>query len=155
MGVLQASGVAETVGSLASVGDEKLASVPASEKKGMRDCVTNVAKNLVPGAPSLSDDISMLKFGTVPEDGESVDLPKPANDATTAPKLKMKTIPKDKNGNNVPPSVAVFNKKTAAAIFPKPSNQISDEDNAFKVEDSLSSNVVSVEVNSNHFFILP
>ena len=138
--------MADTVSSVAHAGTEKLNSVADSEKKKMVDCVTNVAKALVAGTPSYSDEIAMLKLPAIDNLDDPVELPKPSKSSmSTSPKLKMKTVPKDKDGKNISPSVAVFDQGTAEALFPKPSSS-SKADDVLSVDDTLSSTVVSLEV---------
>ena len=147
--------MASTIGSVAGVGEEKMTSVSETEKTQMRGCVTTLAKQLANSKPVETDSIGMQKFSLDDIKSETaLTLPKPKNDTVAAPKLKMKDTANAK-GNAIAPTVAVFDKKTAAAIFPMPGTS-SDEDansdggstKSKNITYAIDSSIVSLEVST-------
>ena len=149
---LQAEGLANTVGSVAGAGEAKLASVTESEKTKMVNTVNIIAKNLDGEKAVETETIAMQKFSKI-EVAAPVELPKPKNDAKSPPKLKMRKAALVEN-KEVAPSVAVFDKETAKAIFPKPTASSSSNSNStettgsktLKVNYTIDSSIVSLEV---------
>jgi len=129
-----ASNLAETVVSVASAGGTKLESVDQEEKDKMVNCLTTVASLLAVDEPVVTGGVAMVNLNTIDE--SAVTLPAPLN--TAAPVLKMNSVPENA------PSVAVFDKTTATAMFPTPSSSESTK-NTVSSTSNIDSNVVSLD----------
>ena len=126
-------------------GNQNQVHVTADDKEKMVSCMTTVASMLKENVEVKSDSIAMKKFSAMTT-GEIVDLPAPSGETVTAPTLKMKKASKN------PPSVAVFTKKTAAAIFPAPvaiKPDTSGVKNAASINITVDSSIVSLVVSLN------
>merc|ERR1712176_1383905 len=146
----QAESLASTIGSVAGAGEAKLSSVKQEDKKKMYNCVTNVVKRLEANETVETDTIAMKKIDVkdVSKDA-AITLPQPISDKdkkVKAPTLTMKETP-EADGNTVAPTVAVFDKKTAEAIFPKPS--ASSEDTATSEKESSQPKNITYSIDSS------
>lgn len=119
----------------------------------MVNTVNIIAKNLKGNDPVQTDTIAMQKISSSSiQTDEPIELPKPKNGTKSPPKLKLRETPSDSQGNKVAPSVAVFDKETAKAIFPKPTassnsnNSDSTGSKTLKVNYTIDSSIVSLEV---------
>merc|ERR1711937_698189 len=105
--------------------------------------VTIVAQQLEESKPVETETIAMKKMSVKDvETDKKIELPKPKNDKLSAPKLTMKETAKSADGKTeIAPSVAIFDRETAGAIFPKPSASSAESTNSTAKGSSKSKNI--------------
>ena len=106
----------------------------------MVTCITTVAQRLEKNDEVVTETIALVNYQSI-QKSELKTLPNPINATRTAPTLTMHMQPTNA------PSVAVFDKEIAKALFPVPkSSESTDVANVVTSVDSIDSAIVALEV---------